>query len=321
LIIDAGAVTDNHILAVALQNACAMGKLSTAQLLIQHCDTSNTQCLQTALGRACTGGQLTVLFWLMDVMKLSPADTIKWWLITASARGELDTVRHLIRRKTLYTTEDVVSDGLRVACYKSRTNVVDWLMTHTSADASKRGELFTDVEGGITSLHAACCDVRSTIIQLVLSSVTPHTVNMQCTDTSISALGLVISHSDSTLHISCSDGDIVEVTRRLDTTSNIDEQDNTGRTLLHRACFYGHVEIVRLLLSMFARTDITNDDGVTQIETARRQGYMNIVNLLENPMSATRAANTNISTHVTSISANAHVASVTQVMVSSATDD
>jgi hypothetical protein len=87
-----------------------------------------------------------------------------------------------------------------------------------------------------------------------------------------------------------SEGDIDEVNKRLD-TCNVDEQDDTGNTLLHRACEYGHVEIVRLLLSVFARTDITDDDGVTPIEMARQRGYMNIVDLLEKPMLATRAAN------------------------------
>jgi hypothetical protein len=159
LIINTGAVVDKHWLAAALQNACSMGHLSTAQLLIQHCDTSNTQCLQTALGAACYAGELTVVNWLMDVMKLSPADTIKWWLITASARGDINTVRQLVQREALYTS-DVVSDGLRVACDRGGTNVVDWLMTHTSADASKRGVVYImNVEGDVTSLYAACQDV------------------------------------------------------------------------------------------------------------------------------------------------------------------
>jgi hypothetical protein len=81
----------------------------------------------------------------MDVMKLSPADTIKWLLMTASARGDINTVRQLVRREALYTS-DVVSDGLRVACDSGRTNVVDWLMTHTSADASKRGLVYAVVK-------------------------------------------------------------------------------------------------------------------------------------------------------------------------------
>jgi hypothetical protein len=77
--------------------------------------------------------------------------------------------------------------------------------------------------------------VQSTIIQLLLSSVTPHTVNMQCTDTRNSALGQVISYSDPALHNRCADGDIDEVNKRL-YTCNVDEQESdSGDTLLHRA--------------------------------------------------------------------------------------
>jgi hypothetical protein len=123
---------------------------------------------------------------------------------------------------------------------------------------------------------------QSTIIQLLLSSVTPHTVNMQCTDTRNSALGQVISFSDPTLHNRCATGDIDEVNKRLD-ICNVDEQIDTGYTPLHRACAYGQLEIIRLLLSVFARTDITDDYGNTPIEMARERGYMNIVNLLESP--------------------------------------
>jgi ankyrin repeat protein len=283
LIINTGAVVDDGRLALALKSACRMGHLSTAQLLIQHCDTSNTQCLQTALGVACVAGELTVVQWLMDVMKLSPAHTIKWLSMTVSASGDIDTVRQLVRREALYTS-DVVSDGLRVACYSGETDVVNWLMTHTSADASKRGLVYAVANDDITSLYAACRCVQSTIIQLLLSSVTPHTVNMQCTDKRNSALGQVITYSDPTLHNRCVEGDIDEVNKRLYTSCNVDEQNDTGDTPLHHACEYSHADLVGIFLSVFARTDITDDYGRTPIEVARQRGYLNIVKLLEDPM-------------------------------------
>jgi ankyrin repeat protein len=308
LIINTGVVFEDDMLTVALEAACGMGHLSTAQLLIQHCDTNNTQCLQTALGLACGEGQLTVVNWLMDVMKLSPADTIKWLMMTASARGDINTVRQLVRREALYTS-DVVSDGLRGACYKGTTNVVDWLMTHTSADPGVRGLLYHD-RIKVTSLNAACRNVRSIIIQILLSNVTPHTVNMQCTDTRNSALGQVISFCDPALHNSCADGDIDKVNKRL-YTCNVDEQEgNSGDTLLHRACQFNHVKLVSVLLSVFAGTDITDDNGWTPIEVARQRCFLNIVKLMEDPM-LTGTDTSNINT--------ARVNNVTPVVISHVT--
>jgi hypothetical protein len=74
------------------------------------------RCLIDALATACVAAELKIVHWLIDVTTLSCTDTIKWLLTTASARGDINTIRQPVQRDVLHTI-DIVSDGLKVACH------------------------------------------------------------------------------------------------------------------------------------------------------------------------------------------------------------
>jgi ankyrin repeat protein len=281
LIFDSGRLDYTEITSMsqeAIAIACYGGHLSVAQLLVSRWHPS-TKRLYMALTHACTHGHIVIVTWLLNEMKLSHDLRVRWLLATACAHGDINTVRQLAVQAGVSSTE-AMSQALRVACYKGRVKVVDWLMTHTTADVSLCGEL-DNATGSMTSLTAACRNGHVDTVVTLLKCVTPHTVNIQCGKYNDSALHFDICFSKvenwiHSLHMACTKANIDDVSIMMYDT-DVSTTDHQGCTPLHLVCQNGSVNIVQLLLSVFARVDITNNDRNTPIDTANRYGNKKLV--------------------------------------------
>jgi hypothetical protein len=281
LILDSGRL-DNAVAAsmstVVVAKACSSGHLSMVQLIVSRCHPS-TQHLHEGLTIACENGHVEIVTWLLSEMKFSHYKPVTWLLATASARGDINTVRLLAARAGLIATE-VMSQALRVACYNGRVKVVDWLITYTTADVSLCGELDC-IRGSVTSLTAACYTRHVDIMATLVQCVTPHAVNIQCgryrDSVFHSVIGKISEESwNRSIYSSCLEGNVCGVSKVLFDT-NVDMIDHHGDTPLHVACRCGQMDIALLLLSVFARVDITNGARRIPVEEANRFGNAELV--------------------------------------------
>jgi hypothetical protein len=278
-IIGSGRLSDEY-LAWALSWACtSVHGISVAQLIVRRRHVS-TQLLRDALTDCCTEGPATIMQWLLSEIQLSHGERVTWRLATASACGDINTVR-LLAVQVERDHTNVMSHALRTASYRGRGDVVGWLMTHTTADVSLCGEI-TTARGTMTSLAAACCRGHADIVVALLQCVTPHTVNIQCGVCMDSALHLTIWYTGPTwyrsanLHHACRNGDRERVGSLL-YSADVNEQSSYGCTPLHNACRMDDKYIVQSLLSVFASTDITDNDRRTPIDTANRLNTSNLL--------------------------------------------
>jgi hypothetical protein len=135
LVIDCDTVsTDDLTRCITL--ACYWGHLSVVQLIVStlghHC---NSQLLNDCLHVAASQCHTEVVNWLLPLTHPTDADYMRWDLVQASARGDLTRVTQLVNTIGRDVT-DVMSHALWTACYWGKVDIVDWLMTHTSADVN-----------------------------------------------------------------------------------------------------------------------------------------------------------------------------------------
>jgi ankyrin repeat protein len=267
-------------MALALNTACMYNRQSTAQLLLRHghLDIHNLIEAAEALFAACACGHVRIVAWLIsDVMNLSQSDRIKWLFTTACACGDLNVVKQLVTQVDSDVTR-VMSQSLRVACCKSRNDVVKWLMSHTTVDVSSRGVILK-LYGEVTSLMIACHGGHNEIVRQLLQCVTPHTVNMVSGNIANTALHFAIccvTDESSRMQHARANGDIATAAATL-FLSNLDLQGYFDFTDLHYACYRGDVEIVRMLLSAFADTHITNENRHTPTMLAEMHGHTELL--------------------------------------------
>jgi hypothetical protein len=192
-IMDSGRLSDEY-LAQALKWACSTaGGISVAQLIVRRCRVT-TQLLHDALIDCCTEGHTALMQWLLSEIQLSHDERVRWRLASASARGDINTVRLLAAHVERDHT-NVMRHLLKTASYAGRVDVVDWLMTYTTADVSLCGEIDTS-SGAMTSLAVACYRGHVDIVRSMLQCVTPHTINIQCGMCMDSALHFTIWYKE-----------------------------------------------------------------------------------------------------------------------------
>jgi ankyrin repeat protein len=271
LVIDCDTVsTDN--LTTALQQACYWGHLSVVQLIVstlgQNC---NSQLLEHILFYAALRCRTEVVNWLLSLTRPTDADYMRCNLILASARGDLTCVTQLVNNIGRDVT-DVMSQALWTACYWGRVDIVDWLMTHTSADVNYSRVIYNNI-GNMTSLALACFGGRMAVVKrLLIDETLPCDVNMVTGKRCNTALHEVIWNTQKTpLHLSCYKGDTTAVGEVV-YESDVNLQDKEGKTAMHLAGIGGHLDTVKVLLSVFADTNITNDYGCTPVAVCEDWG-------------------------------------------------
>lgn len=312
-VMDSGRVA-NDVIAQMLPIACLDGHLSVAQLIVNR-GYASTSYLYVSLIEASTQGQVVIVLWLLDAIKLSYEDSTRWLLATASGNGHMFYVQMFAAPSDM----QAVSQALRTACWHGRVNVVGWLTKYTTADASLSGTLDILI-GPMTSLTAACYKSQSAIVKTLLQCVTPHTVNIQSGKLADSALHLIMSSVvyydkskwNGLLHSACDRGNIDEVSTVLH-VQNINVTDHSGNTPLHLACRNGNLDIVQMLMSVFASIDITDHDRRTALDTAKHLGNNELVPYMSQLLDASNyTASSVLQTGVTTPASGHTVNTVTE---------
>jgi hypothetical protein len=190
-IIDSGRLSIDFLVKT-LKVACYYNQLTATKIIVEHYRSLlNFQHLYDALLEASSNGNSKVVQWLLGEMKFSYDDRVTWLLATASARGDIDTVKLLTAQTASHATQDT-SHALICACYNGRGDVVDWLMANTASSAGKVNDLGTGICESMTSLTAACFRGHTDIVVTLLQCVTPHTVNI-ITQLFTSLFGVVVT--------------------------------------------------------------------------------------------------------------------------------
>jgi ankyrin repeat protein len=280
LVIDCATVSTDD-LTHALRAACNRGHLSLVQLIVRtlgpHC---NSQLLNDHLHIAALHRQTEVVDWLIPLTHPTDADYMRWDLVQASARGDLTRVTQLVNTIGRDVT-DVMSYALWAACRWGDVDIVDWLMTHTSADVNYSRVIEYDM-GSMTPLAVACFGNEITVVKRLLTDVTlPCDVNMVNGDKQNTALHEVIGYINAPpLHDLCYKGDTAAVVAVM-YESDVNLQDKDSCTAMHWACMDGHLDTVKVLLSVFADTNITDDYGDTPVATCKSWGSPELAHYIQ----------------------------------------
>jgi ankyrin repeat protein len=303
------ATVSTYGLTAALRAACYRGHLSVVQLIVStlghHC---NTQLLDDCLHVAAIGCRTEVVNWLLRLTHPTDADYMRWDLVQASARGDLTRVTRLVNTMGRDVT-DVMSHALWTACYRGRFDIVDWLMTHTSADVNYC-RVLNSTTGSMTSLVAGCYIGHMTVVKRLLTDATSCDVNIVTGVRCNTALHEVIWYTQPTpLHVSCDKCDtaaVVDVVYE----SDVNIQDSTGLTAMHYVSEVGNLDTVKVLLSVFADINITDDKGRTPIAVCEYNGSPELAHYIQHnhPMSVSGDGDVNNAAVVDRTNHNASIA-------------
>jgi len=188
-------------------------------------------------------------------------------LIIASDKGDIETVRSLLKKDVYIHAQD--SEGrcaLVAAAYKNHLEIVDVLIA-AGADVNMKDDtiqsayLISTIEGYTELLKKtlkAGADVHST------------------------------DSDNGTGLIRASDRGHVEIIKELlKTDIRVNHVNRMGWIALHEAILCGdggkrHTEIVRLLADAGADINLSDKDGLTPLAHAKKKGFADIINFLEN---------------------------------------
>jgi ankyrin repeat protein len=284
LVIDCDTVSTDG-LTLTLRAAYYWGQLSVVQLIVSTLGhRCNTQLLNDCLHWTALRSHTEVVNWLLPLTHPTDTDYIRWDLVQASARGVLTRVTQLVDTIGRDVT-DVMSHALWTACCWGRVDIVNWLMTHTSADVNYSKLIYINI-GNMTSLAIACYEGRMTVVKRLLNDATlMFDINMVTGNKRNTALHDVIWYSRQTLlQTACYRGDtaaVVDVVYKFD----VNMQDRDGRTAMHLACGNGSLETVQVLLSAGADTNITNDRGRTPVAVCGNYGSPELAHYIQHKLS------------------------------------
>ena len=293
LVLERRKLIADHI-AMAFRAACGNGYLETAKLLVGYnegnhyaainIDTNSQVVATSALVNASTWGRTAVVKWLVELMKLPTYAVQRWFLVTASGRGELEVVKVFVTNVGA-DDADAMSDALRIASFNGREEVLDWLLANTKASVGLPG-LVWSWYGQMTALNAAAFNGYNSIVKQLLTFATPDCVNKILGKRGDSLLHQILwcQYNDkSSLHKACNSGDRDAVNALIHIkASNVNYQNNNGFTAMHYACARGHVDIIKILLSVFADTRITTDRNLTPVMIANTYGNSELIKFFDN---------------------------------------
>jgi hypothetical protein len=121
---------------LAFQTACENGIWKLHNTLLNVVALTNNKCELLLDACSSSGSNKAVVNWLMSTLKLTQQERDSWMLTAAVARGDtLHDIQLLVGKVGKHSVE-AMSRALLTASNKNRVDVVDWLTTHTAADAS-----------------------------------------------------------------------------------------------------------------------------------------------------------------------------------------
>jgi ankyrin repeat protein len=279
LVIECGTVSAEDLVYI-LRSACFRGHLSLVQLIVStlghHYDS---QLLHNCLHLAAIRCHTEVVNWLLPLTNPTDADYVRYNLVLTSARGDLTHVTQLVIKIGPNATDEM-SHALLTACCWGRVEIVDWLMTHTSADVNYSRAIDNEI---MTSLATACYEGHMTVANRLLTDATSQCdVNMVTGVKCNAALHNIIWHTRPIpLHELCYSGDTAAVVNVVYECDVNVQDNNNGRSAMHYACMNGNLDIVKVLLSAFADTNIADDDGMTPAAACEYYSNQELANYIQ----------------------------------------
>jgi hypothetical protein len=281
LVIDCATVSTRE-LTITLRAACNNRHLSVVQLIVitlgHHC---NSLVLNDSLQLAALHCHTEVVKWILPLTHPTDDDYMRWDLILKSARGDLTRVTQLLVNKIGANVTDVMSHYLWTACYWGKVDIVDWLMTHTSADVNYSKVIYTNI-GSMTSQAVACHEGHIAVVRrLLIDETIPCDVNIVTGKRCKTALHEVIWFTRETpLHSACYRGDtaiVVDVVCDCD----VSMQDKKERLRCISLVQVAVLDTAKVLLSVFADTNITNDYGKTPVAQCEYGGSPELAHYIQ----------------------------------------
>jgi len=187
-------------------------------------------------------------------------------LITASDKGDIETVKALLKKDVYIHAQDGQGRcALVVAAYKNNLEIVDLLIA-AGADVNMKDD----------TLQSAYLISTSDGFTELLKKTLNAGADVHCTD-SYNGTGL----------IRAADRGHVEIIRELlKTDIRVNHINRIGWTALHEAVILGdggkrHTEVVRLLVDAGADITIPDKEGVTPLGHAKNKSYSEMVKIME----------------------------------------
>jgi ankyrin repeat protein len=189
-------------------------------------------------------------------------------LISASEKGDVETVKELLKKDVYIHAQDREGRcALVAAAYKNHLEIADLLIA-AGADVNMKDDT-------IQSAYLISTMEGSGYLELLKKTLKAG-ADVHCTD-SDNGTGL----------IRASDRGHVEIGKELlKTDIRVNHVNRIGWTALHEAILLGggdgrHTEIVRLLVDAGADVNLPDKDGVTLLAHAKSRNYTGIIKILE----------------------------------------
>jgi len=187
-------------------------------------------------------------------------------LISASEKGDVETVKSLLKKDIYIHTQDRGGRcALVAAAYKNRLEIVDLLIV-AGADVNMKDN----------TLQSAYLISTSDGFTELLRKTLKAGADVHCTD-SYNGTGL----------IRAADRGHVEIIKELlKTDIRVNHINKMGWTALHEAIILGdggtrHTEVVRLLVDAGADVNLPDKDGGTPLAHAKNKNFTGIIKILE----------------------------------------
>lgn len=180
-------------------------------------------------------------------------------VLCAADKNFTSIVRTLVKfGANIRVTDNQGFSLLHKAVLSSNLDLVQFLLSSTTAE----GELLLDINAtsdeGFTPLHQAALHGSNKIIKLLLAN---------------GASVEVVSRQKATpLHLACTKDHVRAAVLLLEKGAFVDAQDRSQRTPLHYACLFGHAKIVRLLLDYYADAHIKDRRSESPFALALKSG-------------------------------------------------
>ena len=188
-------------------------------------------------------------------------------LIIASEKGDIETVRSLLKKDVYIHTQDKEGRcAIVAAAYKNYLEIVDLLIA-AGADVNMKDN----------TLQSAYLISTSDGYTELLKKTLKAGADVHCTD-SYNGTGL----------IRAADRGHVEIIKELlKTDIRVNHINRLGWTALHEAIILGdggkrHTEVVCLLVDAGADVNLPDKDGVTPLAHAKNKRFTDIIKILEN---------------------------------------
>jgi ankyrin repeat protein len=188
-------------------------------------------------------------------------------LISAAEKGDIETVKSLLKKDIYIHTQDKEGRcALVAAAYQNHLEIVDLLIA-AGADVNMKDN----------TLQSAYLISTSDGFTELLKKTLKAGADVYCTD----------SYNGTGLIRAADRGHVEIIEELLKTDIRVNHINRIGWTALHEAIILGdggqrHTEVTRMLVEAGADVNLPDKEGVSPLSHAKKRNFTNIIKILEN---------------------------------------